>query len=140
MPLAGYLSARGELAFWPAVLAGSLGSLAGAAFWYWVGLRVTHRQLDRWVDAHGTWLAMAPGDVEWFRGHGRYSVLLGRLMPLVRTLISVPAGFSRMPFPRFLALRGGHPDLDGCARLRGGASSGSSSRRSIATSGRCRGS
>lgn len=42
--------------------------------------------------------------VEWFRGHGRYSVLLGRLMPLVRTLISVPAGFSRMPFARFLGL------------------------------------
>lgn len=108
MPLAGYLSSRGELAFWPAVLAGSAGSLAGALFWYWVGVRFTRERLDRWVASHGTWLAMTPDDVErsveWFRGHGRYSVLLGRLMPLVRTLISVPAGFSRMPLPRFLAL------------------------------------
>ncbi len=108
MPLAGYLSTRGEVDFWPAVLAGSLGSLAGAALWYWVGMRVTRTRLSRWVEAHGTWLAMTPEDVdravEWFRGHGRYSVLLGRLMPLVRTLVSVPAGFSRMWFPRFLAL------------------------------------
>lgn len=110
MPLAGYLASRGELAFWPAVLAGSAGSLAGAAFWYWVGIRLTQARLERWVAAHGTWMAMTPGDVEraveWFRGHGRYSVLLGRLMPLVRTLISVPAGFSRMPLPRFLLLSG----------------------------------
>lgn len=50
------------------------------------------------------WVVDVDRAVEWFRGHGRYSVLLGRLVPLVRTLISVPAGFSRMPFPRFLAL------------------------------------
>lgn len=108
MPLAGYLSTRGDLAFWPAVMAGSGGSLAGAMFWYWVGLRVSRKQLCDWVDAHGIWIAMTPEDVdravEWFQGHGRYSVLLGRLMPLVRTLISVPAGFSRMPRLRFLAL------------------------------------
>lgn len=108
MPLAGYLSTRGQVAFWPAVLAGSAGSLAGAAFWYWVGLRLTQKRLEAWVNAHGTWLAMTPEDVDravaWFHGHGRYSVLLGRLMPLVRTLISVPAGFSRMPMHRFLAL------------------------------------
>lgn len=108
MPLAGYLSTRQEVAFWPAVLAGSVGSLAGATLWYWVGRCITREQLMAWVEAHGVWLAMTPNDVdgavEWFRGHGRYSVLLGRLMPLVRTLISIPAGFSRMPLSRFLAL------------------------------------
>lgn len=108
MPLAGYLSARGDLAFWPAVLAGSLGSLGGATFWYWVGLRVTSDQLRDWVGARGTWLAMTPEDVDraakWFQRHGRMSVLLGRLMPVIRTLISVPAGFNRMPFSDFIAL------------------------------------
>lgn len=108
MPLAGYLSTRGDLAFWPAVMAGTGGSLAGAMFWYWVGLRVSRKQLCDWVDAHGIWIAMTPEDVDravvWFQGHGRYSVLLGRLMPLIRTLISVPAGFSRMLFLRFLVL------------------------------------
>lgn len=108
MPLAGYLSTRGEMNVWAAVAAGSAGSLAGALFWYWVGLRLTHGQLQRWVERHGVWIAMSPEDLEhsvrWFAGHGRYSVLLGRLMPVVRTLISVPAGFARMPVGRFLAL------------------------------------
>lgn len=108
MPLAGYLSARGEAPFWAMSLAGTAGSLAGALFWYQVGRAVTHQRLDAWVARHGTWLAMTPEDVdratEWFGRHGRTSVLFGRLLPLIRTLISVPAGFTRMPAPLFLAL------------------------------------
>lgn len=108
MPLAGYLSARQAMAFWPAVAAGAAGSVAGALFWYWVGLRVTRDRLCAWVEEHGVWLAMTPHDVDravdWFHGRGRYSVLLGRVFPVVRTLISLPAGFSRMPLPRFLLL------------------------------------
>jgi len=106
MPLAGYLSTRGQMSFWGAVAAGSVGSLAGAAFWYWVGRRLTYGQLRGWIAEHGAWLAMTPQDVdravEWFGKHGQRSVLFGRLVPVVRTLISVPAGFSRMPFPEFL--------------------------------------
>lgn len=108
MPLAGYLSTRGEMNVWAAILAGSAGSLAGALFWYWIGLRLTHGRLLRWVERHGIWIATSPADLEyavkWFAGHGRYSVLLGRLMPVVRTLISVPAGFARMPAWQFLGL------------------------------------
>jgi membrane protein DedA with SNARE-associated domain len=108
MPLAGYLSARGEAPFWAMAVAGTLGSLAGAGFWYGVGRAVLHDRLCAWVDRHGTWLAMSPDDVarstRWFARHGRASVFFGRLVPVVRTLISVPAGFSRMPLPQFLAL------------------------------------
>lgn len=108
MPLAGYLSARGEADFRQMVLAGTAGSLAGALFWYRVGRAVTQVRLCAWVQAHGTWLAMTPADVdgaaEWFARHGRWSVLAGRLVPVVRTLISVPAGFGRMPPAHFLAL------------------------------------
>src|SRR5690606_33511039 len=106
MPLAGYLSTRGQMSYWGAVAAGSIGSLAGAAFWYWVGRRLTYQQLRGWIAEHGAWLAMTPQDVaravESFGRHGRRSVLLGRMVPVVRTLISVPAGFSRMPSPDFL--------------------------------------
>lgn len=108
MPLAGYLSSRDEMELGPAIAAGAAGSVAGATFWYWIGRRVPYDRLCEWLDRHGIWLAMTPADVdravEWFHGSGRYSVLLGRLFPLVRTLISVPAGFSRMPMPRFLLL------------------------------------
>jgi membrane protein DedA with SNARE-associated domain len=108
MPLAGYLSARGEAPFWAMVAAGTAGSLAGAYVWYAIGRAVTHDRLCAWVDAHGAWLAMVPGDVDratgWFSRHGRWSVFFGRLVPVVRTLISVPAGFTRMPAAPFLAL------------------------------------
>jgi len=108
MPLAGYLSARGEAPFWAMCLAGTIGSLAGAVFWYGGGRAVRPERLCAWVDRHGTWLAMTPDDVgrstDWFGRHGRASVLVGRLVPVVRTLISVPAGFTRMPAPLFLAL------------------------------------
>jgi membrane protein DedA with SNARE-associated domain len=108
MPLAGYLSARGQAPFWMMVAAGTAGSLAGAYVWYAIGRAVTHDRLCAWVQAHGTWLAMTPEDVDratdWFARHGRWSVFFGRLVPVVRTLISVPAGFTRMPPLPFFAL------------------------------------
>jgi membrane protein DedA with SNARE-associated domain len=106
MPLAGYLSSQNGMSFAGAVAAGTTGSLAGASLWYAVGRRVSEERLCRWVERHGVWLAMAPGDVhrarEFFERHGRTGVLLGRLLPVVRTLISVPAGFARMPLVPFL--------------------------------------
>jgi membrane protein DedA with SNARE-associated domain len=106
MPLAGYLSSTGAMSFWGAVAAGTVGSLAGASLWYAVGRRVTEEQLCRWVERHGAWLAMEPRDVhrarEFFERHGRSGVLFGRLLPVARTLISVPAGFARMPPAPFL--------------------------------------
>jgi membrane protein DedA with SNARE-associated domain len=108
MPLAGYLAARGEMSFGAAVAAGCVGSLAGAAFWYVVGRSVSRDRLCGWVEAHGTWMAMTPQDVDravaWFQRHGPASVFVGRLVPVARTLISLPAGFSRMPVAPFLAL------------------------------------
>ena len=106
MPLAGYLSTQGGMSFFGAIAAGTVGSLAGAALWYAVGLRVTEERLCGWVERHGVWLAMDPEDVHraraFFERHGRSGVLLGRLLPVVRTLISVPAGFARMPLVPFL--------------------------------------
>ncbi|HEX2187723.1 MAG TPA: DedA family protein [Longimicrobiaceae bacterium] len=106
MPLAGYLSARGGMSIWAVVAAGSAGSLAGAALWYAVGRTVSEERLLGWVERHGAWLAMTPEDVgrarRFFQDHGGVSVLVGRLLPVVRTLISVPAGFSRMPLVPFL--------------------------------------
>lgn len=106
MPLAGYLSTGGGLSFWGAVVAGSVGSLLGALFWYWVGRKVSEQRLRSWTERHGAWLAMTPDDIdtakEWFERHGSASVFFGRLVPVVRTLISVPAGFSGMGMVPFL--------------------------------------
>jgi membrane protein DedA with SNARE-associated domain len=106
MPLAGFLAATGEISLAGAIVAGALGSLLGAAAWYVLARRITLARLERLVRAHGPWLAMRPEDlgraIEFFRRYGRRSVCLGRLVPVARTLISVPAGFSGMPVALFL--------------------------------------
>lgn len=106
MPLAGFTSSRGELNIVIAVLAGSAGSLAGAVFWYGVGCWVGADRLKRWAARHGRWLTLTPHDVDdacaWFNRHCGKAVFFGRLVPAVRTLISVPAGIAGMGLRRFL--------------------------------------
>ncbi len=105
MPLAGFVAKRGGLAFWGTVAAGTVGSFVGALAWYEVGCRIGERRLRAWVSRHGRLLGISEDDVDragdWFRRHGAMAVFLGRLVPGVRTFISVPAGFSQMPRARF---------------------------------------
>ena len=106
MPLGGFAAARGAMSLWLVILAGSAGSLAGATFWYGVGRAVGERRLRAWVHRHGKWLTLSAHDLDrahdWFRRHGNTAVLLGRLVPGVRTFISLPAGFTRMAVVPFL--------------------------------------
>ena len=106
MPLAGFLVARGEMSLTLTLLAGTAGAVAGAALWYWIGLRIGAERLKRLARRHGRWLTLAPRDIDrvdrWFDRHSGKAVLLGRLVPALRTLISVPAGVFGMSLPRFL--------------------------------------
>lgn len=108
MPLAGFLAATGVLSLPGAIIAGTAGSLLGALFWYWVGLRFGAPRLKRLVAVHGRWLAVSPRDVDvataWFARHGGRVVFVGRMVPALRTLISVPAGVARMRVGKFLFL------------------------------------
>jgi membrane protein DedA with SNARE-associated domain len=106
IPLAGFVAARGELGLLPVIVAGSVGSLVGAFVWYEVGRRVGERRLRTWVARHGRWLTLGAEDVDraqqWFLRHGPAAVLLGRLIPGVRTFVSLPAGFTSMGLGPFL--------------------------------------
>jgi membrane protein DedA with SNARE-associated domain len=106
IPLAGFVSARGALRLELVIAAASIGSMAGTAAWYALGRRIGRPRLQQWVARHGRWITLSPRDVEradlWFRSHGSWAVCLGRMVPGVRTLISLPAGFSAMPLTRFL--------------------------------------
>jgi membrane protein DedA with SNARE-associated domain len=106
MPLAGFIVARGEWSLWGAIAAGTLGSLAGQLPWYLIGRRVGEERLKKWADRHGRWLTVCGQDIEkahdWFDRHGKRAVLIGRLIPGVRTFISLPAGFDRMGWLPFL--------------------------------------
>jgi membrane protein DedA with SNARE-associated domain len=106
MPLAGFSAARGEHNLLIVIIAGSIGSLLGALLWYYIGKGVGAERLKRWASKHGRWLTLSPKEVDqacaWFNRHGGKAVFIGRLIPAVRTLISVPAGIAGMPLGSFL--------------------------------------
>jgi membrane protein DedA with SNARE-associated domain len=106
IPMAGFVAAQGDLRLHLVVAAGSAGSLAGASLWYALGRRVGEQRLRAWVARHGKWVTLSAKDIDrvqvWFQRHGNTAMLLGRLMPGIRTLISLPAGFSAMPIVPFL--------------------------------------
>jgi membrane protein DedA with SNARE-associated domain len=106
IPLAGYVAAQGDMRLMLVIATASAGSLAGAAVWYWIGRSVGDRRLRAWVDRHGKWLTLSGKDVDraqqWFSRHGNAAVFFGRLVPGVRTFVSLPAGFARMPVLPFV--------------------------------------
>ena len=110
MPLAGFTAARGELSIVGAVLVGSVGSVLGSTLWYFAGYWLGGDRLKRIAAWRGRWLTVTPDEIDkadaWFDRHGRKAVLIGRLVPAVRTLISVPAGISEMRLVPFLIYSG----------------------------------
>ncbi|MBR0551756.1 DedA family protein [Stakelama marina] len=106
MPLAGFDAARGDMNIFLVILSGSIGSLAGATLWYFIGRWIGEDRLKRWAGKFGRLLTLSASDVDhvntWFDRHNEKAVLIGRLVPAVRTLISVPAGLFEMRLDRFL--------------------------------------
>lgn len=107
VPMAGFVAAQGKFDLWLVVLAASAGALAGAVGWYWVARSIGNKRLRAWVDDHGHWVTLTCDSIDkaqdWFDRHGAWAVFVGRLVPGVRTFVSVPAGFAEMPFLPFLA-------------------------------------
>lgn len=104
LPLAGFLVGRGELGFWQALLASTFGSLAGALILYALGRYGGRRLVLRYgrflrVDEDG--LDRADG---WFRRYGDWVVLFARVVPFARSVVSIPAGVTKMPAIRFTAM------------------------------------
>lgn len=101
MPFAGFLVQAGSLNFWLVALAGTIGNLAGSAVAYWIGLVGGRPFLDK----YGRYILISRHDLDlaetFFRSRGRLTVLVARLLPVVRTYISFPAGIARMAFGQF---------------------------------------
>lgn len=106
MPLAGFTVARGEMDFFTVVVVGVVGTILGALPWYYGGRRLGTQRFHNLLNRYGKWIGVSGQDLDkttvWFRQHGNYAVLLGRLVPGIRTLISIPAGLSHMPLLPFL--------------------------------------
>ncbi|MCX6462771.1 MAG: DedA family protein [Pseudonocardiales bacterium] len=105
LPLAGFAAARGELSVGAAIVWTTLGSLVGALALYGLGAGLGRERLRAIADRMPL---VDVGDIdkaeEWFARHGPKAVFFGRMIPLVRSMISVPAGVERMPLPLFAAL------------------------------------
>ncbi len=106
MPLGGFYVQQGQLNFLPVVLAGVLGTVLGAFPWYGIGRLVNEERLKTWIVKYGNFLGIRPEELDrsrrWFNRYGAALVFWGRLIPGIRTLISVPAGIELMPLTPFL--------------------------------------
>jgi membrane protein DedA with SNARE-associated domain len=104
MLFAGFNVANGHYSLVAVVVAGVLGNLVGS----WVAYGVGYYGRLELLEKHGRWLHISPRNLsradDWFARYGSITVLATRVMPLVRTFISLPAGVARMPFWRFTTL------------------------------------
>ena len=104
LPLAGFTITQGSLSFWPTYIWATIGAWVGALLLYWVGAAVGAARLRRIAD----WMWLVEGEdvdraLSWFDKYGPASVFFGRLVPGVRSLISIPAGIDRMNVVKFSA-------------------------------------
>lgn len=106
LPLAGFSIARGEFNFVGVLIASTLGSTVGALILYAIGHQVGERRLRRFIERYSWIPFISTDDIDrahgWFERHGGATVFFGRLVPLVRSGISLPAGFTRMALPLFI--------------------------------------
>ncbi len=106
MPPAGYLAAKGQMSFAVVLLCGVLGSIIGALANYY-GAQFIGRPL---IQRYGKYVLLSEKNLlrseRFFAEHGEISTLIGRLFPVVRHLVSIPAGLHRMPLPKFILYTG----------------------------------
>ncbi|MGB3767068.1 MAG: DedA family protein [Phormidesmis sp.] len=106
MPLAGYAASQGELNLWSAIAFGSAGSLLGALLWYYVGFYLGLDRLKALLDRYGRWVGLSSKDLDnaqrWFAKRGTWTVGICRMIPGIRTYVSIPAGVTGMPLAPFL--------------------------------------
>jgi membrane protein DedA with SNARE-associated domain len=106
MPFAGFVVGQGKADFLPVWAAGTLGSVVGAMALYYIGRWADEPIVRRFVRLFGRWFLLSEADLDRalraFARHGEAIVFFGRLIPIVRSLISLPAGMQRMPMGRFL--------------------------------------
>lgn len=106
MPLAGFLVEEGKFSLAGVIAAGTLGSVLGAFPLYFFGRKVGEEGIKNFADRYGKWLTISREDVErandWFKKYGSTAVFLCRLVPGIRSFISIPAGINQMNFAAFL--------------------------------------
>lgn len=108
LPLAGFLTGQGRFSFALVLISSTLGSLIGALVLYAIGVALGRGGIRRLFEKYGYLALLTPEDLtraeDWFDRWGPVAVFTGRLVPVVRSLVSIPAGYRRMPLVQFIPL------------------------------------
>lgn len=108
MPAAGFAAAMEQMHLIAVIIAGTLGSVLGALPLYYLGTILDERHLYHFAEKYGKYFLIKPKDVtsaqRWFDEYGKSVIFFGRMIPGIRSLISIPAGMARMPVLPFLTL------------------------------------
>lgn len=106
MPFSGSLAALGRFNFWIVILVGALGNLVGSLLAYWLGWWGQEAVVRKIIVKYGKYVFLTEHEYDrserWFRAHGELIVFASRVLPVVRTFISLPAGVAKMNLPRFI--------------------------------------
>ena len=105
MPVAGVAAGQGKMALWAVIASGTSGAMLGNIIWYLAARALGITRLEPIIRRWGRWITITWPELlraeKWFRKHGTLFVSLGRLMPTIRSLVSVPAGLLKMRFRTF---------------------------------------
>jgi membrane protein DedA with SNARE-associated domain len=106
MPFSGSLIASGQFTLWILVLVGTFGNLVGSLLAYWLGAWGQEAVVRKVIVKYGKYLLISEDEYDrserWFRNHGELMVFASRILPIVRTFISLPAGVAKMNLARFI--------------------------------------
>ena len=106
MPLGGFVAGQGEMRLPLVIVAGTAGSVIGQIPLYYLGHFLGKKRLMRLADRYGKWMTISGEEIDkaskWFGRHGSKAVLFGRLVPGIRSFISIPAGVCGMNLAKFL--------------------------------------
>ena len=106
LPFAGFVAQRGDGSVVVMIVAATVGAVVGALILYYVAALIGSARLGVFIAKFGRWFGVKPADLaraeQWFDRHAVAAVLLGRCVPLIRSVVSVPAGFRRMPLVPFI--------------------------------------
>lgn len=107
LPFAGFVAQRGDGSVVVMIVAATVGAVVGALMLYFVAALIGPVRLGAFITRFGKWFGVKPADLaraeQWFDRHAVAAVLLGRCVPLIRSVVSVPAGFRRMSLVPFIA-------------------------------------
>jgi membrane protein DedA with SNARE-associated domain len=107
LPFAGFVAQQGSESVVLMILAATVGSVIGALIMYWIAAIIGDERLHAFTRRFGKWVQIREADLtraeEWFDRHAMSAVLVGRCVPLIRSVVSIPAGFRRMKLIPYIA-------------------------------------